>query len=115
LIADVEGAGALVAHQCDGPLVGRAMGNADAVAVRAVEAGFELVQEADAIVELVGIDEGTEVFDAASRIVDHEGLMAGAQEAGAEAAIADGDKVGQRALRIADLLGSEGTEARVNQ
>ena len=60
-------------------------------------------------------DEGPQVFDAAVGIVDDERLIAWAEEAGAVAAMADGDEVGQRAVGVADFLGGDGAEAGIDQ
>src|SRR5262249_33947131 len=115
LVGEIEGAGALVLHKGDRPLIGRAVRDADMRGVRAVEALLQLVEQVDAVLELAAGDAGTQVLDAAGRIIDDERLIARAEEAGAVAAVADGDEVRQGQFGIADLLGGDGTDRRVDE
>src|SRR5437763_466877 len=83
LAGKVERGGALVAHQGDGPLHRRAMGDVEAVLVRAMEVVLELVEQTESLLELARLHRRAKVFDAASRIGHDERLMASAEETGA--------------------------------
>ncbi len=91
------------------------MSDGKLIPVRAVEAGFQLIREVDAIVETLRGELRTQILDATRGIGNDERLMAHAKKPGAIAAIADGDKVGQRAVRFADFLGDDGAEAGIDK
>jgi hypothetical protein len=83
--------------------------------VVAVERRLHLLQQADAVVELALADRRAQVLDTAGRVVDDQRLVAGAEEAGAEAAVADRDEVRQRELRVAQLRRDQRAETRVDE
>ena len=83
--------------------------------VRAVEAGLELVEQADAIVEMIGGHQRTQVLHTPRRVGHDQRLMPSAKKARAIAAIADRDVIGQRAVRIAQFLGRDGPQAGISQ
>ena len=115
LAADVERLRPLITHQRDGPLHRRAMGDGEAILMGAVEVVFQILEHAEAIVELIVLDERVEILDATARIVDDEGLMASAEEAGPVTAIGDRDVIRQRTFLPADLHASDGADRGINE